>query len=521
MEVFQALKLPPGLRKAGTTYQAKGRWIDANLVRWYQGILGPVGGWIPLAGTGTTSLTFDSTLVTFDSTLFTFDLQGPLPGVPRTAHAWTGDDAAAWMGIGTVGTGTTKLWAYSDGLLFDVTPAGLVDAHEDAYNPAGAYGRGPYGFGPYGEGITGTSLTPADTWQMDNFGEWLLAVCTSNDTLYVWEKNPFAVAQVVAGAPSCLGVVVTPERFIFALGANGVARSVAWPSQESTTDWTPTDANTAGDFPLQTAGSLVSGRASRRETLLWTNIDLHSASFIGGELVYGFVRIGDNCGLMGPQAVAMANGMAFWMSPKRRFFRYDGAVTPLECELFDFLDGDMDMDEANKVQAVAITEFNEVWWFYPSVSQGGTENGAYVCYNYAEDHWTKGLIGRSCAVPADVFGFPIMGDAAGMLWQHETGNVRNPTPFVESGPIEIAQGDQLAVLQRMIPDSLNLGDATVEFFLANYPTDAETTLGPFSMSQPQTLRATARQLRLRITEARAVDWRVGDFRLGLMAGSRR
>jgi hypothetical protein len=73
----------------------------------------------------------------------------------------------------------------------------------------------------------------------------------------------------------------------------------------------------------------------------------------------------------------------------------------------------------------------------------------------------------------------------------------------------------------MIPDSLNLGDATVEFFLANYPTDTETTLGPFSLTQPTTLRGTARQLRMRVTEARATDWRVGDFRLGLIPGSRR
>lgn len=521
METFVPLKLPPGLRKAGTTYQAKGRWIDANLVRWYQGILGPVGGWVLLPGTGSTKVTFDETTVTWDSTTVTFDIQGPLAGVPRTAHAWTGDDGAAWMGVATVGTGTTKLWVYSDALLFDVTPAGLIDAHADAYNPAGAYGRGPYGFGPYGQGVTGQATDGPDTWQMDNFGEWLLAVCTSDQRLVVWEKNPFSVATPVSGAPTCIGVVVTPERFVFALGAGGVARSVQWPSQESLTDWTPTDANTAGDFPLQTAGALVAGRASRRETLLWTTIDCHSASYIGGQLVYGFVRVGDNCGLIGPQAVAMANGMAFWMSPKRRFFRYDGAVTPLECELFDFLDGDLVTGQQAKIQAVALTQYNEVWWFYPSISQGGTENGAYVCYNYAEDHWTKGLLGRTCAVPAEVFGFPIMGDKSGMLWQHETGNVRNPTPFVESGPIEIGNGDQLAVLQRFIPDSLNLGDATLEFFLANYPTDAETTIGPLSMTQPTTLRATARQLRLRITEARATGWRVGDNRLGILPGSRR
>jgi len=524
VESFLSLQLPPGVRRAGTLYQSKGRWADANLVRWYQGILGPVGGWVPLPN-AESFVTFDATEPTWDSTLQTFDA-APLAGIPRAAHGWRADDAARWIAVGTVGSGTTRLWVYSNGLLFDVTPIGIADAHADAFDPAGLYGFGPYGFGPYGMGESGTLLNDPDTWQLDNFGESLIAVCTADERLVIWQKNPFVLAQPLtslpgaSGVPTARGVVVTPERFVFALGAAGVQRRVQWASQESLTDWTAASTNSAGDFDLQTTGTLVAGRGSRRETLLWTDTDLHAALYIGGVLVYSFQRIGDNCGLMGPEAVAMAGGVAFWMSPNRRFFRYDGAVTPIDCDLFDFLDADLVQDEHVKVQAIAVTEFNEVWWFYPSVSQGGTENARYVAYNYAEDHWSLGILNRSAGISDDVFGTPMLCDPAGVIWQHETGNQRTPTPFVVSGPIEVGQGDQLAVLQRIIPDDTSIGEVSGTLYTSNYPTDPERQV-PFTATQPTTLRVTARQIRIGLTEVTATDWRIGTYRLGLLPGSRR
>ena len=36
---------PPGVVKNGTDLQQANTWSDANLVRWYEGALQPVGGW--------------------------------------------------------------------------------------------------------------------------------------------------------------------------------------------------------------------------------------------------------------------------------------------------------------------------------------------------------------------------------------------------------------------------------------------------------------------------------------------
>jgi hypothetical protein len=42
---FISVALPPGLSRNGTIYQSKGRYYDANLIRFRQGEIGPINGW--------------------------------------------------------------------------------------------------------------------------------------------------------------------------------------------------------------------------------------------------------------------------------------------------------------------------------------------------------------------------------------------------------------------------------------------------------------------------------------------
>ena len=42
---YVPLKIPPGVFRNGTQYQAKGRWYAANLVRWTEGAMQAIGGW--------------------------------------------------------------------------------------------------------------------------------------------------------------------------------------------------------------------------------------------------------------------------------------------------------------------------------------------------------------------------------------------------------------------------------------------------------------------------------------------
>jgi hypothetical protein len=109
------------------------------------------------------------------------------------------------------------------------------------------------------------------------------------------------------------------------------------------------------------------------------------------------------------------------------------------------------------------------------------------------------------------------------IFDHETGTGRNNegTPSLESGPLELEDGDHLVQIQRIIPDDDTVGDVNLTLYTAPNPDTAETTNGPYTLTASTSLRVKARQIRLKLTEAVATAWRVGVIRLGVVKSSRR
>lgn len=528
METLLPLKLPPGLYKNGTVYEASQRWYAANLIRWHDGTIRPIGGWV---------LALDSTGQQIQAT-----------GKPRGSIGWRKNDTSGWLGLGTTGT-PSKLYAFSLGTLTDITPAGMTNGLADGYQQSGGlgYGLGGYGITPYGgAGNSGTISVDADTWSLDNFGEILLACLTADGKIY--ESTPTAQATQVTNSPTgCRAVCVTPERFVFALGASSDPRNVAWCAQSNRTLWAPAASNSAGSFPLQTVGRLMTGKRTDRETLLWTDADLWSAVYVGGNLVYSFVRRGNNCGLIGPHAVAIAEGAAYWMS-EGQFFVYDGAVRSLPCEVTDYVFGDLNRVQKAKIVAWANTPFHEIWWHYPSASQAGSENDRVVVWNYQTGHWMTHQIARASA-SGDVFANPQLWDTTGRLYAHEIGQDRGGIgASLESGPLELGNGDRVYRLQQLIPDERTLGQVQVIVMSAFYPMATETVAAPCILAPVTDCRATGRQFRFKFSEPIAgsslradttlisadatsptvdggpgigTDFRIGNFRAAVIAGGRR
>jgi hypothetical protein len=526
-DTFIPLELPPGIFANGTRSQAQGRWHDANLVRFFDKTVRPVGGWRNLRSDSNADF-------------------APLLGVPRAAIAWR-TDAEVIQVFGT----TQKLYAILGGTMHDITPVGFVAGSADgSYATAtGAYNAGDYGSGNFGQGSQTAARLDADTWQLSPFGNYLAGVSTSDQKLRVWTGDPAVLPTVVTGthAPATVrGVVSTPERFLFALGADGHLRRVQWPSQETISNWdytSPTE--TAGYFDLVTNGALICGRATRGVTLLWTDADVHAASYIGSPLLYSFSRVGDNCGIISPNAVAMLDGQALWMS-QNGFFLYDGYVKQLECEVRDRVFGDMNYMQMSKVWAVVNKEYGEVWFFYPSASS--TEIDRYVIYNYQEGHWSIGAMNRTAGYDAGAVQKPVWLDASGAIYEHEMldgkltvvpflldgthtldgsaildGELSRSTsrPYVDSGPFTLGNGDRLVQIQRIVPDVQPINDLELVLYTANSPTDDEMQHGPYPLSQETDVRITTRHLRFRLQEINQEGWRVGSVKLGVVPSSRR
>lgn len=484
------LKIPPGLFANGTKYQAKGRWRAANHVRFHEGTIRPVGGWQQRFTTGAI-----------------------LTGTAHAAISWQLEDGTPFLAIGT----TTGLFVVDDNeVVYDITPTTIQDA-------------------PF-------------NWQLSIFGTYLMATNSllgdediSLINVFSWigdTGTPAAPAWTTAVGPrGAYAAFATPERYMTVLrGQDPTAaptppginnpyseRRVYWASQETLEEFISTDTNTGGWFDLQTDGRLVVGAAARGQSLLWTDVDLWTMDYIGGTLIYQFKNVGSNCGIVSKRAQVLIDKGAFWMG-RGKFFVYDGYVRNLPCEVSDAVFSDFNDANAGVVWALANPRFNEITWFYPSA--GSAFPDKYVTFNHEENHWTLGSLTRTCGIQQrfrrDIIDAPVPLMINGVtLYDHETGNERDSQAYLESGPVELGEGDRLMRLQAIIPDDKAAGDVRLRLYTAMVPDQLETLRGPFALTTATALRTTARQVRVRLEEVTASDWRVGTVRLGVIPVERR
>ena len=487
------LKIPPGVYRNGTEYQAMGRWYDSNLVRWFENTLRPIGGWRVKS---TSSMT----------------------GICRGIITWRDNSAARFAAMGT----QSKLYAMNAlGVVKDITPTGFTTGSADATGTTG-YGYWTYGSLSYGTARPDTGSVPATTWSLDTWGEYLVACSSTDGKLYEWQlgfTTP-TIAAVITNAPTgCAALMTTSERIIFALGASGNPRLVKWCDQENNTTWTAAANNQAGDFELATPGSLRCGKRVRGVNILFTDTDAHVASYIGLPFVYSFEKVGSGCGVISAQAVAAIDTSAMWMS-QSGFWSYDGYVKPMQCDVGDYVFNNINYAQASKVYAVHNSTYGEVTWFYPSLAS--TENDSYVTYNYREGHWAIGMMTRTAGTDRGVFANPLFVSTDGYIYDHEVGYTYDSVaPYAQSGPIELGNGDNVMSVRSVIPDEQTLGEVAISFTARLYPTSAEVSYGPFSAKAPTDTRFSGRSVKMKVTGNVLDDWRVGVMRLEATSAGKR
>ena len=333
-------------------------------------------------------------------------------------------------------------------------------------------------------------------------------------------------AEIIANAPtSNKGLIVTEERFIFALGAGGNPRKVQWCDRENNTLWTPAATNEAGDIELQTSGQIETAIRTRGQTLIITDVDAHTARYIGPPYVYGFERVGTSCGIISRQAAADVDMGVFWMG-NGGFYRFDGnLVSELPCDVHDYVFSDMNTSQKSKTWAFTNGQFGEIWWFY--CSSNSTEIDRYVAFDFKENHWLIGNLSRTSGASRGVFEYPMLIDAASAMYDHEVGlsyavSGTEQSVFAESGPISIGNGDNVMQVTDLIPDEKTQGDVNIKFKSRFYPNAAETVHGPYTPSSPTAVRFSGRQIRMRVEgDTPYAAWRVGTMRVDAKAGGRR
>lgn len=489
---FVTFELPPGLSRRGTLYQNKGRWYDSNFVRWYEGAMKPIGGWVKR-------------------------ITSAFTGKGRAMIVWRGE-GVRYFAIGT----ESHLYAATPSLaaMVDITPVGFTTGHADAAT-GGGYGVGLYGVGTYGTPRSDSTAIayPASMWTLDTFGDYLVGVMADDAKLYEWQLDISTPtkAAAVSGSPTGSACVVTPEGFVVVLGAGGDDRKLQWCDRRNNTVWTPTATNQAGDYDIETQGQLMCGRRTRALTLIWTDLDVYAMNYIGLPFVYDVQRVGENAGIISRGAHAAADGRVFWWGPNG-FSMWDGAaVQPMSCDVYDATIGDLNFTQRSKVTAMTIAQFGEVWWFYPS--SGSTENDMAVVFNYKEGTWTLHTISRLSGADNGIYNDPMMVSSDSYVYNHETGTTWDDDPYAESAPNEIGEGDKNMIVKRIVFDETTEGDVTAYVKTRNYNNDTVTTWGPYDAPNPVSTRITGRAHQLRVEFNASGNW--GAPRFDVQEGARR
>ena len=329
---------------------------------------------------------------------------------------------------------------------------------------SGSWGSGSWSF-------SAPDVTQLRVWSHANFGEDLVFGPRFGG-LYYWDATDGVTTRAV-GLETLPGASDVPvlqnriiisdaSRFVLTLGCNDIGGAsmdpmlIRWSDQESVTDWTPTATNQAGSLRLSHGSSIIAGLQVRQEILVWTDSALYSLQYLGPPYVWGSNLLGDNISIIGPNSVAVASGVTFWMG-RDKFYRYDGRVNTLRCDLRQHVFNNFNFDQAYQVTAGTNEGFNEIWWFYPSANS--LVNDLYVVYNYAEDIWYYGTLGRTAWLDSGIRNYPISATYNNTLVYHENGVDDNTAgtatalnAYIQSSQFDIDDGHNFGFIWRMIPD---------------------------------------------------------------------
>jgi len=376
------------------------------------------------------------------------------------------------------------------------TGSGAAASHAD--NAAVVQSTSFTGWGvsaPAGQGI-GQQLR---TWSQSTFGEDLIFNARGG-ALYYWANsasaNTFNRGQYLgpstsivtksgtittdASCPTVANFVMVSDasRFVLAFGVNDYGSTVQdpllirWSDQESFATWIPAITNQAGSYRLSHGSQIITSMQTRQEILVLTDAAIYSMQYLGPPYVWSFQILGDNISIAGPNAIATANNITYWMGTDK-FYMYSGRVQTLPSTLREYVYNDINLTQSFQFMAGTNEGYSEVWWQYCSANSDVIDR--YVIYNHLDNVWYYGdwvnytgtaYQGRTAWLDSALRAYPMAatygvagGNANALLVYHENGvddgTVNPAVPIVAqvtSSDFDIGDGHNFGFVWRLIPD---------------------------------------------------------------------
>ena len=283
------------------------------------------------------------------------------------------------------------------------------------------------------------------------------------------------VVSLIVDVPTALNnlTISDTSRFILTFGVNDYGSAtidpmlIRWCGQDDPFNWTPDPTNQAGFVRISNGSEIITTIQARQEILVFTDSAVYSLQYLGPPYVWAPQLLGDNISIYGPNAVAIASGIVYWMGIDK-FYVYDGRINTLPCALLRFVFNDINSEQNLQVFAGTNEGFNEVWWFYCSANS--TTVDKYVIYNYQEKIWYYGTMARTAWLDSGLRDYPLAAtyqqSNTGNVVEHENGlndNANNTEAaldaYISSSEFDIGDGHNFGFVWRVLPD-LTFGVST-------------------------------------------------------------
>ena len=129
----------------------------------------------------------------------------------------------------------------------------------------------------------------------------------------------------------------------------------------------------------------------------------------------------------------------------------------MNCDLRRFVFQDINRSQTEQIFASTNEGFNEIWWFYCSTNS--IQIDRYVVYNYLENIWYYGTMGRTAWLDSGLLDYPIAATYSYNIVNHEQGLNNNETAteqaieaYISSSEFDIGDGHNFGFVWRILPD---------------------------------------------------------------------
>lgn len=366
----------PGVQRDGTDLAAQAH-TDAQWVRWQRGLPRKMGGYRSVTQYATSP--FRSILIDSRNGVYTAHVMSPW-GIQRIQFDQGGaggaiyDRTPAGYVHNELNTFTSDLLWSSFGSPF---AAMIVASTPDILDIANDTAGGVY----YGD-ITGTTaLTPI----LDSVANGSGAITTSG---------------------GC--VVMAP--FLVLYGSNGLIRISNADNVSGDAGWAVGGSNLALSNNIGGSkivkGLPMRGGTSSPASLYWALDALYRVTFVGGTSLWRFDTLSASTSILSKAGVIEYDGIYYWVGVDR-FLQYSGVVQELPNDKnLNWFFENVNMAQRQKVWAMKMPRFGEIWWFFPSGTN--TECDSVVIYNVREKNWYDNRCARSAGMQAEIFPYPVM-----------------------------------------------------------------------------------------------------------------